>query len=110
MALESAIYFVERSIAVRSGVKDQRYRIADGRFVLDNKDLSRVRFTVDEYINGLSGIEKVSDATAQLRIAQNGFKRGDNGLDEPVEVVEEEVEEPVEESEEPIEEPNETEE
>lgn len=75
--LETAIYLVSREIAVRSGLKDQRYRIADGRFVLDNKDLSRVRFMPDEYMSGLQGIEKVSEQQAQTLIAQNGYQRGD---------------------------------
>lgn len=86
MALETAVYLVTRDIAIRSGLKDQRYRIADGRFVLDNKDLSRVRFTIDEYISGLSGVEKSDEQTAQTLIAQNGYKRGDIGTENTEEV------------------------
>ena len=58
-----------KDIAIRSGLIESRYRIADGRFVLDNKDLSRVRFTPDEYISGLAGVEKVSEEVAVLRSA-----------------------------------------
>lgn len=76
MALDSAIYFVTKDIAIRSGVIQSRYRIADGRFVLDNKDLSRVRFTTDEYINGLEGVEKTDYQTAQTMIAANGYQMG----------------------------------
>lgn len=74
--LDSARFLVTKEIAIRSGSIDSRYRIADGRFVLDNKDLSHVRFTTDEYINGLKGIEKVGDEEARSLIAQNGFKMG----------------------------------
>ena len=77
MALDTALYFVTRDIALRSGLIQSRYRIADGRFVLDNKDLSRVRFTTDEYISGLQGVEKTDEQTAQTLIAQNGYQMGD---------------------------------
>ena len=76
MALDSAVYFVTKEIAIRSGLVDSRYRIADGRFVLDNKDLSHVRFTTDEYINGLEGVEKTDNETAQTKIAENGYQMG----------------------------------
>lgn len=76
MALDSSRFLVTQEIAVRSGVIESRYRIADGRFVLDNKDLSRIRFTTDEYINGLAGVEKVTDVVAQRLIAENGYQMG----------------------------------
>ena len=75
--VDISFFLVSRELAVRSGLKDVRYRIADGRFVLDNKDLGRIRFSSDEYINGLSGIERVSEQEAQALIAQNGFVMGD---------------------------------
>ena len=57
MALEIAFYKVTEDIAIRSGLIAERYRTADNEhWILDNKDLSRVRFTADEYINGLSGV------------------------------------------------------
>lgn len=77
MAFETATYLVTRDIAVRSGLIESRYRIKDGRFVLNNRDLSRVRFTIDEYINGLSGVEKVSAEEAITLIRQNNFAIGD---------------------------------
>ena len=77
MALATQLYLVTKDIAIRSGLIESRYRIADGRFVLDNKDLSRVRFTPDEYISGLAGVEKVSDEEAETLIAQNGYQMGD---------------------------------
>ena len=77
MALATQLYLVTKDIAIRSGLIESRYRIADGRFVLDNKDLSRVRFTPDEYISGLDGVEKVSDEEAETLIAQNGYQMGE---------------------------------
>lgn len=74
--LDTAFYLVSRDIAVRSGVVNERYRTADGRFVLDNKDLGRIRFTSDEFVSGLKGIERVDRATAYALIQQNGNKRG----------------------------------
>lgn len=76
MALDSAIYLVTRDIAMRSGSIDSRYRTADGRFILNNKDLSLVRLTSSEYINGLQGVERISEAEAQRLIAENHFQRG----------------------------------
>ena len=78
MALATQLYLVTKDIAIRSGLIESRYRIADGRFVLDNKDLSRVRFTPDEYISGLAGVEKVSDDEAETLIAQNGYQMGED--------------------------------
>lgn len=107
MALDTAFYLVTRDIAIRSGLVDVRYRTLDGRFILDNKDLSRVRFTTDEYISGLKGVEKISEADAQTLIAQGGYKKG-LGVENPnKELPTGEEEEPVEENEAPSEETNE---
>ena len=78
MALATQLYLVTKDIAIRSGLIESRYRIADGRFVLDNKDLSRVRFTPDEYISGLAGVAKVSEDEAETLIAQNGYQMGED--------------------------------
>ena len=101
MALDTAFYLVTRDIAIRSGLVDVRYRTLDGRFILDNKDLSRVRFTTDEYISGLKGVEKISEAEAQTLIAQGGYKKG-LGVENPnKELPTGDEEEPVEENETP---------
>lgn len=76
MALDTAFYLVTKEIAIRSGLVDVRYRTLDGRFILDNKDLSRVRFTTDEYVSGLAGVEKITEAEAQTLIAKGGYKKG----------------------------------
>ena len=100
MALDTAFYLVTKEIAIRSGLIDVRYRTLDNRFILDNKDLSRVRFTTDEYVNGLDGVEKITEAEAQTLIAKGGYKKGlmanssptTNGFanEAPIESVEEE--------------------
>lgn len=74
--LETATYLVTKEIAIRSGLISSRYRVADGRFVLNNRDLSRVRFSPDEYINGLEGVEKISSEQAKTLIRQNNFRLG----------------------------------
>ena len=99
MALEIAFYKVTEDIAIRSGLIAERYRTADNEhWVLDNKDLSRVRFTADEYINGLSGVEKITENEAETLIALGGYKFGYEGLDDDVNVVvvEQEGETPLE--------------
>lgn len=81
MALEIAFYKVTEDIAIRSGLIAERYRTADNEhWILDNKDLSRVRFTADEYINGLSGVEKITENEAETLIALGGYKFGYEGL------------------------------
>lgn len=97
MALEIAFYKVTEDIAIRSGLIAERYRTSDNEhWILDNKDLSRVRFTADEYINGLSGVEKITENEAETLIALGGYKFGYEGLDDGGNVVvgEQEVETP----------------
>ena len=93
MALEIAFYKVTEDIAIRSGLIAERYRTADNEhWILDNKDLSRVRFTADEYINGLSGVEKITENEAETLIALGGYKFGYEGLDDGRNVVVDEQE------------------
>lgn len=94
MALEIAFYKVTEDIAIRSVLIAERYRTADNKhWILDNKDLSRVRFTADEYINGLSGVEKITENEAETLIALGGYKFGYEGLDDGRNVVVDEQEE-----------------
>ena len=97
--MESATYLVTREIAERSGLIDTRYRIADGRFVLNDRDLARVRFTTDEYISGLQGVEKVSTQEAETLIAQNNYTMGLNEVVAPITETNEQPETPIEEQE-----------
>lgn len=93
MALEIAFYKVTEDIAIRSGLIAERYRTSDNEhWILDNKDLSRVRFTADEYINGLSGVEKITENEAETLIALGGYKFGYEGLDDDGNVVVDEQE------------------
>lgn len=71
--LDVAFYLVSEDIAQRSGLIGERYITKDGRYILDNKDLSRVRFTTDEYISGLSGVEKITNEQAKELIKENGY-------------------------------------
>lgn len=103
MALEIAFYKVTEDIAIRSGLIAERYRTADNEhWILDNKDLSRVRFTADEYINGLSGVEKITENEAETLIALGGYKFGYEGLDDDGNVVVDEQDETEGKSEETI--------
>ena len=103
MALEIAFYKVTEDIAIRSGLIAERYRTADNEhWILDNKDLSRVRFTADEYINGLSGVEKITENEAETLIALGGYKFGYEGLDDDRNVVVDEQDETKDKSEETI--------
>ena len=103
MALEIAFYKVTEDIAIRSGLIAERYRTADNEhWILDNKDLSRVRFTADEYINGLSGVEKITENEAETLIALGGYKFGYEGIDDGRNVVVDEQEETKVESDETI--------
>ena len=96
MALEIAFYKVTEDIAIRSGLIAERYRTADNEhWILDNKDLSRVRFTADEYINGLSGVEKITENEAETLIALGGYKFGYEGIDDDGNVVVDEQEETI---------------
>ena len=88
MALEIAFYKVTEDIAIRSGLIAERYRPADNEpWLLANKDLSRVRFTADEYINGLSGVEKITENEAETLIALGGYKFGYECIDDDGNVV-----------------------
>lgn len=82
MALIVAYYKVIEEIGIRSGLIEQRYRTVDMHWILDNKDLGRVRLTPEEYISGLEGIEKITQQQAEQLIAENGYKMGYEGLDD----------------------------
>lgn len=76
MALETAIYLVSEEIARRSGLTGSRYRTEDGRYLLNDRDLSRVRLTTEEYVSGLRGVEKISVQEAKTLMRQNNFAIG----------------------------------
>lgn len=75
--IDIAFYLVTKDIAQRAGLVGERYIAPDGRYILDNKDLARIRFTTDEYISGLQGVEKITQAQAKTLIAQGGYNMGE---------------------------------
>lgn len=103
--VDIAFYVVSESIARRSGVIEQRYRTKDGRFILDNKDLSRIRFTAQEYTQGLSGVVMVTKQEAYALIRQNNYAMGLPNVVQGPTV--EEPTEPTAEEEQVVEEPSE---
>lgn len=74
--VDSSIYLVTEDIALRSGLINSRYRVADGRFILNRKDLARIRMTSDEMINGFQGVERISHDEALLLIGKNKHTMG----------------------------------
>lgn len=70
-------YVVTREIALRTGDIRFKYRTNDGRFIVDNRTLAKIRFTSDEIINGLDGVEKITEEEAKTLIARGGYKMGD---------------------------------
>ena len=90
--VDIAFFKVTRSIALRTGLLKYRYRTVDNKFIIDNKDLQRVRMTSDEMIHGFSGIEKISLEEVQRLKAENNYKMGDDNMAEdttkPIDIVE----------------------
>ena len=70
-------YVVTREIALRTGDIRFKYRTKDGRFIVDNRTLAKIRFTSDEIVNGLDGVEKITEEEAKTLIARGGYKMGD---------------------------------
>ena len=74
--VDAGFYLVTKEIALRSGMIDTRYRTQDGRFILNDRDLSRIRFSPNEFLTGLQGIERISASEANTLIAKNGNAMG----------------------------------
>lgn len=75
--VEIGFYLVTEAVARRAGVIASRYRTQDGRFVLDDKDLSYIRLTPDEYLHGLEGIERVTKQEALSEIQMENYQMGE---------------------------------
>ena len=82
--MTTANYIVTRDIAQRSGMIASRYRTEDGRFILNERDLARVRLTPEEFVSGLAGVEMISAEVAKTLIRQNNYQMGENAPIEPV--------------------------
>lgn len=67
---------MSRAIAERTGRINSRYRTRDGRYIIDNNDLKRLRLTAEEYITGLKGVERIDDTEAKRLIALGGRAMG----------------------------------
>lgn len=78
--IDIAFYLVTREVAYRSGLQDERYVTKDGRFIFDNRDLTRIQLTSQEYITGLDGIELISESEAKRLIKENDYQLGENAL------------------------------
>lgn len=81
MGMNITFYKVVENIAQRSGLILERYRTRDMNWILDNNDLRRVRFTPDEYIDGLQGVVKITGTEADALIAENNYQMGYEGLE-----------------------------
>ena len=94
MALERGVYLVSRAIAERTGRINARYRTRDGRYIIDNNDLKRLRLTAEEYITGLKGVERIDDTEAKRMIALGGRAMGVAPVEEasPADMIEEALE------------------
>lgn len=68
-------FSVSADVARRSGLANERYRTADGRFVMTDKDLQRVRLLPDEIVNGLDAI-MLTKQEAEHLVSENGLKMG----------------------------------
>lgn len=80
--VDIAFFKVTREIANRTGLLKYRYRTVDGMFLIDNKDLQRVRMTSDEMLNGFGGIEKISLEEVERLKVENNYKMGDDDINE----------------------------
>lgn len=73
--VEIFYYLVPKEIAERSGLMGKRYRVTDGRFVFDSKDLSIAHVTEEE----MSDVEQIDERTATSLIARNNYRMGAQG-------------------------------
>lgn len=74
--VDIAFYLVSVDVAQRSGLQDERYVTKDGRLVLDNKDLTRIQLTSQEFVTGLNGIELITKEEASRLMAENSYQLG----------------------------------
>lgn len=70
----SASFSVSEDIAKRAGLYGLRYMTVDGRVLLSEADLRRVRLEPSEYVNGMDAVEVTAEEANNL-IAENGYRR-----------------------------------
>lgn len=102
--IDTALFLVDAVIAQRAGRMTGRYKTEEGKYILNEKDLEHVRFTTEEYLTGLKGVKKITQAEADELIKRGGYELNldgngddninDNGnldLDDNVDIDREEV-------------------
>lgn len=93
--IDTALFLVDAVIAQRAGRMAGRYKTEEGKYILNEKDLEHVRFTTEEYLTGLKGVKKITQAEADELIKKGGYELNLDGnldinFDEEVEEVAEE--------------------
>lgn len=84
--IDTALFLVDAVIAQRAGRMVGRYKTEEGKYILNEKDLEHVRFTTEEYLTGLKGVKKITQAEADELIKRGGYElnldgNGDDNLD-----------------------------
>ena len=74
--VDNSYFLVTQAVAIRGGDIANRYRAADGRFIVSGRYLKRISLTGSEYITGLQGVTQISEQEANALIAANGYKKG----------------------------------
>jgi len=69
----SDYYTASEDLARRACLIGKRYKTADGRYILSTKDLMNIRFSAEEYVNGIDVVQ-VTEQEAQALIQANGYK------------------------------------
>ena len=69
----SASFSVNEDIARRAGLYGLRYMTSDGRVLLTEADLRRVRLEPSEYVNGMDVVEVTAEEANNLT-AENGYR------------------------------------
>lgn len=73
MATNLSFYIVPKDVALRTGDISNCYKTDDGRYVMDSRQLQRIRLTGDEYLTGLQGVELIDRNEALTLIAKGGY-------------------------------------
>lgn len=72
--IDTALFLVDAVIAQRAGRTVGRYKTEEGQYILNEKDLEHVRFTTEEYLTGLKGVKKITQAEADELIKRGGYE------------------------------------
>ena len=72
--IDTALFLVDAVIAQRAGRMAGRYKTEEGKYILNEKDLEHVRFTTEEYLTGLKGVKKITQAEADELIKRGGYE------------------------------------